>query len=1074
MKRGWTSKSYVEYVQRDEGSAEKNLKFSNLLNILSQKNTLQIVEKENENDPPSSVSQHPYAFSTKTLPINTRRGPKSDHKKNISKLGRMRRYQYKSCKDIREDENHQINRFSRHEDTSGTVFHKKSRIIQKITFSAEKLKTSDLRTTHEHTGLQGSPEDQLKQHLAACYQRIVLISMENTRLENTKYLQSGELRALRSKLARLEKHQEHTQQLRTQKSSQEQQEWENTARSLNQKNSELSLENQRLTQQLITLRSKETRSSSNHYSRMKSLDKKIEKWRILCDDLTAEKKDLKQQLEYTLATLDAKQQELDQTELILAQKNSELSEAGNSLEDLLVLKSELSELLQTREIQLSYQSTLHTSLKSEILSLKSENQILQKMVELVKMNMDNQASARQEHLDSTFHLIETKESKILELEDQIRLLATENEGLSLKVSSLETKIKQKSVNFEKDLQEVEFKKGSLERQLDETRRDFRDRDLRVSDLELELTHLRTEVLNKETILSKESDGKRSVEEHLETVLRENERLELLLEDRELEITQLKQDFSEIEQKLVVDLQAKINALVEDNDNLSTKTASMIELLNQVNAEKENYARINSILEKENLKIKNLVSEKNSEIEKREKLLIGLRAELGDLEEERREIEVERGRLRKEAPGLRGKLGRLEKEVKYKENVVRALEGDLEGVREELRLEREARKGVEGEGERLRLRIGSLESRNEILGSEVEHLKTKVGDKEAELGRVEGAKVSSLRALADELEAKNRILGEKLNLAEERYLSSEGSKKEACADLEAKVGELNKKLVILGAENTEIETKISILSKELQTKENEILRLKEVNEELVFEVDTKCKQINTLDVSVRAEITHSEKLEQSTKILEKQSDLSKMEVQRLSTSLELKNQQILSLEQKIEKLIFEQNQLESETRRLESTIKKLKYDLEAKQGENEALKSSKMISLEKIKKFEKLQIELEREVREARIERSNQLAKGGSHGNDEEKLRARIRQLESDYQNLEAESQDLIRGIIKQRDEVMEENIKLGLVAGDRLREIEKKSWDNEKLLLKVALCYAELDRLTRGKFGGGGDAEEVK
>ena len=36
---------------------------------------------------------------------------------------------------------------------------------------------------------------------------------------------------------------------------------------------------------------------------------------------------------------------------------------------------------------------------------------------------------------------------------------------------------------------------------------------------------------------------------------------------------------------------------------------------------------------------------------------------------------------------------------------------------------------------------------------------------------------------------------------------------------------------------------------------------------------------------------------------------------------------------------------------------------------------------------------------------------------------------------------------------------------DRLQEIEKKSWENERLLLKIALAYAEIDRLSSHKSG---------
>lgn len=51
----------------------------------------------------------------------------------------------------------------------------------------------------------------------------------------------------------------------------------------------------------------------------------------------------------------------------------------------------------------------------------------------------------------------------------------------------------------------------------------------------------------------------------------------------------------------------------------------------------------------------------------------------------------------------------------------------------------------------------------------------------------------------------------------------------------------------------------------------------------------------------------------------------------------------------------------------------------------------------------------------------------------------------------------------ERDRVYDENQRLQFISQDRLTEIEKKSWENEKLMLKIALAYLELGRLASKK-----------
>jgi len=65
-----------------------------------------------------------------------------------------------------------------------------------------------------------------------------------------------------------------------------------------------------------------------------------------------------------------------------------------------------------------------------------------------------------------------------------------------------------------------------------------------------------------------------------------------------------------------------------------------------------------------------------------------------------------------------------------------------------------------------------------------------------------------------------------------------------------------------------------------------------------------------------------------------------------------------------------------------------------------------------------------------------------------------------------ECKRIIENWDRERHHILEENQKLEYISEDTKREIEKKNWQNEKLLIKLALCYAELDRLSKNKLTG--------
>lgn len=83
--------------------------------------------------------------------------------------------------------------------------------------------------------------------------------------------------------------------------------------------------------------------------------------------------------------------------------------------------------------------------------------------------------------------------------------------------------------------------------------------------------------------------------------------------------------------------------------------------------------------------------------------------------------------------------------------------------------------------------------------------------------------------------------------------------------------------------------------------------------------------------------------------------------------------------------------------------------------------------------------------------------------DCEDFKTRLRNKESQYLELENESRRLLSTIDNEKARLLEENQRMGFILDDRLKEIEQKSWLNEKLLMRNALFCIELDRLHKKK-----------
>ena len=73
---------------------------------------------------------------------------------------------------------------------------------------------------------------------------------------------------------------------------------------------------------------------------------------------------------------------------------------------------------------------------------------------------------------------------------------------------------------------------------------------------------------------------------------------------------------------------------------------------------------------------------------------------------------------------------------------------------------------------------------------------------------------------------------------------------------------------------------------------------------------------------------------------------------------------------------------------------------------------------------------------------------------------------SRYQSLEMESKQIIGDYMTEREQLLDKCSQCETISQDRLIEVEQKSWEIGKLLLRLSLAYAELDRMSKYRKQG--------
>ena len=164
-----------------------------------------------------------------------------------------------------------------------------------------------------------------------------------------------------------------------------------------------------------------------------------------------------------------------------------------------------------------------------------------------------------------------------------------------------------------------------------------------------------------------------------------------------------------------------------------------------------------------------------------------------------------------------------------------------------------------------------------------------------------------------------------------------------------------------------------------------------------------------------------------------------EIEENNSKIAKHKQEELNLLKKIEDLESELDKYQILTEKLKIEKNEIQFNLESETKKSQRLTQSLEESKSKVNDLEQIVAKLKDHL--TALKKSNQT------------VNLRLRQVEEECRNI-------ISKWSKEREKILEDNQRLEYISRERLAEVEKKSYENGKLLIKLCLAYAELERLS--------------
>ena len=327
-------------------------------------------------------------------------------------------------------------------------------------------------------------------------------------------------------------------------------------------------------------------------------------------------------------------------------------------------------------------------------------------------------------------------------------------------------------------------------------------------------------------------------------------------------------------------------------------------------------------------------------------------------------------------------------------------------------------------------IDRLRQRESQLLAWIEEL----GEKEKQLEIDYSEKITQMRRMIEAVEESHKL--EVTDLIESHAQKSKADETQLIK-VEKNLESLESELLLSNARVTEVEGELSQISEE-----SEMLKMNTVK--LTSDLESRIQILYQNDLEIdclKKEIQIS--IESQTSIA-KNLEVAVAEKSVLQERLDQSLEEMLQLSQKLAQASEALNSAELQHQHQKSANQILSSQVENLQLQFEG-------ELQQKKNFEKLYEEERSKKEELEIKYNA--------------VRADLIHLDSAYKQLELESKQIVDDWTKERQKFLETNQRLDFVNKDRLKDIEKKSWENGKLLIKLAIAYAELERIAKFKRG---------
>lgn len=684
------------------------------------------------------------------------------------------------------------------------------------------------------------------------------------------------------------------------------------------------------------------------------------------------------------------------------QKEADFSEVQARIQELIGDNKLLNERLAGKEVELSRQ----------IHMIAAENESLRRESELREDTLNQENQELNEELETLKELNS----------EQVNTLNLLNEDNQLKDEDIR-KLREELLHLQKDNTEFSSIINNLKMQLnnqEECERLIEDLKTESMKRDQELINYQSQLEDSNSRLANFSNNQVENEElqevqrteiinlnqDLERLMEENKRLIDLINERDSQIQNLDQELDHIKDEIDTEISVKVGVLANDLEKTSLELK----------------------------KVRNQYDLSEREVERLQGLLTDMTRQKQILEDSVRDLESEKLQLLNERDRLRGELDTVRQGLADRDMKIKQLERSSEQQGQYLKNHQNSQNELNSVLSKLRLDLRTSES-------EVSNLNQL---KRSNLEEIESLK-RELQKLKSELDFKNE---EVTNL--HRRLGDEQGR---VTSHEGKIGEMISKLKDLSDGSNlkvaSLEEKMSGVKGELITATGQMRSFKNERDGLNGELKR-----------VKSELEHANKMVKSEKEdnFKKSQELTKLrrEVSDSKVRIDTESRVNSDLKRKVDQLEKEVSNWGFKYKSQEDKIKNFNQRYQDLQSvlDNSKLKNNSLSSSVQKLKYERDDLAQQLAIARKTIATLESQLKT---------LQEEKNRLVEDYETLMRESKALVDSWVQEKLEITERNNNLEILLTSKNSELDRLIQVHGVTLIRLAMVYAEFDRLTSYK-----------